>query len=362
MTIGIYIGQDDDDAENVEKQLLAWGEYLSDYDIEFFGSGTIPESIKERHQVREMKSRTSTNPLKKIYNVTQQVMEYIREVDPYLVIQIWAYPTHAPGVSIACELCSTLSIVRFSGDHFEETSAFSGINFLLAYGLHNILGRIPLQLADATIVLGPHGFNEVTKRGASNSSVYMLPPAIGLETRFSPPANQTEVRQDLGLSTEKKVILYVGRLSKRKGMPFLIEAIKQLPNPEQYEFVIIGDGDYQSEFIQMQNTFNITLPGYIPYTEVHKYYQSSDLYVHPSPYEGIPLTILEALSCGVSVIARDAGDISFVTDEIVNTPSELANRINSPNLEMNWKNKDKFKKEFQSQQLHKIIDNLGNVS
>lgn len=358
MRIGFYLGCEPDNPENIEKQLLAWGKYLENHKVEAYGSAPIPNSVRNYYDQYKMTERNPSNPISKIYSAFRHTREYIQERDPAVVVQVWCYPTHAPGVSIAASSMGTPSVVRFSGDHFREYRAFAGIERGLAYALHNIIGRIPLRLSERVITLGPSGRKEVVNRGANSANVDILPPAAGLENRFSPPTNKKSIRRDLGLPEKNRIILYVGRLSKRKGMPFLLDVIDTLSDDGDITFILVGSGEYRDKIKEEYPRSLVRTPGKIPYQEIHKYFRSADIYVHPSEYEGIPLTILEALSCEVPVIARKAGDIAYVINTVVDTPSDMAKLISDGQSSVEWKNKKKFSSNFQKETLQRIIESV----
>lgn len=353
MRVGIYLGGESDNTENIEKQLIAWSEYLSDHEVDAFGAAELPNSVQDSMKYFRTSKYINSNPIKKILTSFRNTIEYINKRDPDIVIQIWCYPTHGPGVSLAATYTKTPSIIRFSGDHFNEFESYVGINKYLAFGLDNLIGRVPLQLADSVITLGPYGRDEVIRRGADRTNVAILPPSKGQEPRFTPIANKEKLRQELGIPVDHQIALYVGRLTKRKGMPFLLQVMKEMETQDKITFVLVGAGEFEEKF--SRPNFDIQLPGYVSYQEVHKYFQSADLYVHPSKYEGIPQTILEALNCGVPVIARDAGDIKYLIDDVVVTPSQMAAKIRNENYEFVWKNKNKFTKQWQENCLQNVL-------
>ena len=355
MRIGIYLGCNSDNLENIEKQLIAWGKYLDDHELEGFGSVDTPNSIDEYYEYHTMVENNPTNPISKIHTAFRQTREYIYTRGPDVVIQIWCYPTHGPGVSMAAKSANTTSVVRFSGDHFSEFKAFSGINRGLAYCLHNLCGVIPLRVADGVITLGPYGKAEVVSRGANTNHVQILPPATGLESRFVPPDDKTHIRRKLDLPMNNQIILYVGRISTRKGIPFLLKAVDEFSDSSNKTLVLVGKGEYKSKIRNSYSREVIRVPGYVPYQDIHQYYQSADVYAHPSKYEGIPLTILEALNCEIPIVARDAGDIGYVINDIVDSPAEMATMITNRQYEFVWKNEDKFSDQFQRDTLREFL-------
>lgn len=126
--------------------------------------------------------------------------------------------------------------------------------------------------------------------------------------------------------------LYVGRLSAEKGIVGLIQAFSTLP----YKLKIAGDGPLKNEVMQMiQSTPNITYTGPLQKSEVLTQLQTCCALVFPSVwYEGMPLTVIEAFSCGTPVIASRIGIMETMISHGVNglhfeagNKSELQDKI-----------------------------------
>lgn len=115
---------------------------------------------------------------------------------------------------------------------------------------------------------------------------------------------------------DEETILYVGRLASVKGLDMLIYASKYVLKQEpQVVFKIVGGGNIQyyeklARKLQVDNSFNFI--GGLDHHELHTIYQNSSVFVLPSFYEGLPTTILEAMSCGMPVVATDIPGISEV--------------------------------------------------
>jgi len=106
-----------------------------------------------------------------------------------------------------------------------------------------------------------------------------------------------------------KYILAVGRFVPDKGFDVLIHAFNRL-RLHGWKLLIAGQADHQDQYtlelkqIAEQNE-NIILPGYMSSEKLHELYSHAGLYVLPSYYEGLPISLLEAMSYGLSCIASD---------------------------------------------------------
>lgn len=149
----------------------------------------------------------------------------------------------------------------------------------------------------------------------------------GIDTRkFS---NKWQIRMkkrsELDIDDDKILILYVGKLTPRKGLHKFLDAYRLMPKDLRRETIllIVGAADYykvdQTDYIleikekAQQIEARIIFTNYIPHEDIVDLYSASDLLVFPSvEEEGMPLSIIEAQSMGLPVIASNVGGISEV--------------------------------------------------
>ena len=121
--------------------------------------------------------------------------------------------------------------------------------------------------------------------------------------------DKQEVRQQLGLPADKKLILFVSQrvTNPNKGMDFLIEACRQLKDLPQLGVVILGG---HAEDVADQLPFETYPLGYV--NDEHRIvdiYNAVDVFVLPSLSENLPNTIMEAMACGVPCVGFRVGGI-----------------------------------------------------
>ncbi len=101
-------------------------------------------------------------------------------------------------------------------------------------------------------------------------------------------------------------ILYAGKLSRAKGVPWLLKALRKLPANE-FIFHLVGDseGAEQQEILALADELGsrIRIHGKVEQEHLSNLMRKADLFVLPSFYEGLPLVLLEALACGCRVVA-----------------------------------------------------------
>lgn len=139
---------------------------------------------------------------------------------------------------------------------------------------------------------------------SSRGSYQLVKPGVDPKRFFAvDKPHVIALRSRLGLPTEKKIILFVGRFVKAKGVDLLIESMKLVEGGAH--LVIVGGGAERQSYIDEINSSGlqkkVTL---IEKTKaVELYYRCADLFVMSSRYEPLGQTLLEAFCSGVPVVA-----------------------------------------------------------
>lgn len=138
----------------------------------------------------------------------------------------------------------------------------------------------------------------------------------GIELEMRPPDAQARsaVRRELGLGDEF-MWLAVGRLEPVKDYPTLLKAMTEVRRPSQ--LVVLGEGPLESDLAQMAGRLGlerrVRFMGFDP--DVRRWMRAADGFVLSSRYEGLPMVLLEAGSCGLPVVATNvAGTREVVID------------------------------------------------
>jgi glycosyltransferase involved in cell wall biosynthesis len=133
--------------------------------------------------------------------------------------------------------------------------------------------------------------------------------------RFHPRPPHQDLRQTLGIG-DASIILFVGRVAPNKRVPVLIESLAHLNDlPRPVHLAVVGDSSdvYQQETrrcIQLAEELDlgkrVHFLGQLSDEQLLNAYRSADVFVMPSVHEGFCLPVVEAMACGVPVIAARA--------------------------------------------------------
>jgi glycosyltransferase involved in cell wall biosynthesis len=139
----------------------------------------------------------------------------------------------------------------------------------------------------------------------------------GVDTdRFNPSIDAKRIRKQYGL-VDSKIILYVGRLERRKGLYLLLEVAKRLVEEKiEAHFVIVGSGQYENELMKIGREVSkgVIFAGRVPDELLPFYYSAADIVAIPSLYEGSPITLLEAMASGKPIITTNIPPIMELVD------------------------------------------------
>lgn len=173
---------------------------------------------------------------------------------------------------------------------------------------------IRLTARKASLVVADSGYihHELKERFSIESKTIPL----GVDTRrFAPPTPEEKVvaRQRLKMPQTDKIVLYAGRLTTWKDPLTLIEAASiVLRERHDVAFYLVGRGPLENEAINLTKVLGIndrvfiaTSPDY--FHGLADYYKAADVFVLPTRKEGFGLVVLEAMACGLCVVASDGG-------------------------------------------------------
>jgi 1,2-diacylglycerol 3-alpha-glucosyltransferase len=138
-------------------------------------------------------------------------------------------------------------------------------------------------------------------------------------------ARQDWIRKNYNIPRENKILLFVGRLTKEKNLPFLIQTFKLIKNKMPHtSLVLTAQGPLEEELKQMVADLGLDLQedviftGAQPFDTLVDIYYSSDLFVFSSMTETQGLVLIEAMAAGLPVVAVRAYGVQDMVDHGIN--------------------------------------------
>lgn len=181
----------------------------------------------------------------------------------------------------------------------------------------NVIERLSFQLAD--------GISCVCRRAMERDyfkpySKKMLPYVYNRMPRFDLNMRKQyrdEIRRKYDINIDDIVGIYVGRMTREKGLETLLESLNQLKQnwPERFTVLFVGDGDFRAQMEQVcvQISDRIRFAG--DQKDVEKYYAAGDFFLQPSLHENHSISLLEACAAGLPCIATNCGGNVEIVEE-----------------------------------------------
>ena len=161
---------------------------------------------------------------------------------------------------------------------------------------------------------------------------------------FHPDKKDPRIREQFDI--KGPFLLYVGRLSEKKGVAYLLEAIPEIINQHpDAKLLVVGTGEEKQKLLQLSQKLNIgnnvVFIGALPNSELPAYFATADIFIGPSikaeggDTEGFGLTFVEAGMSKCIVVASDVGGIGDIIEHSKTgflvkekDPGQLASTIN----------------------------------
>lgn len=157
-----------------------------------------------------------------------------------------------------------------------------------------------LQKADAFVVVAPY-LRDIFKDIVKEEKIIVLPNAI-------------EIPENVSKEYKEQNLLFLGRLCKEKGINELLEAVKELKNDFPKLQLYLGGVWVEEELEKKSEECKefVHYLGWIDAKEKKEYLQKCNLFVLPTYFEGLPMSLLEGMAYGCACVATEVGGIPQV--------------------------------------------------
>lgn len=204
---------------------------------------------------------------------------------------------------VAARLCGVPRIA-YTCHGFLFNQPGSALRRGLALGLESLCGRI----TDVYLTVSREEADDARRLHIARNPI-----AIGNgrnSTRFRPdPAARARIRQELGTKDSTPVIIVVSRLVRHKGYPELLEAMRSVPDAELW---VVGErltSDHGAAldtcFAEAQAALGPRLKCLGYRADTPALLAAADIFTLPSHFEGLPMSIIEAMMTGLPVVSTD---------------------------------------------------------
>lgn len=170
------------------------------------------------------------------------------------------------------------------------------------------MGKWTLKAADRVICYTEEEKREMEKLGVDARKICVI--HNGIDTSLFKPADK---------HGDGNRLLWIGRFVPGKGVDYLIEAFAEAVKVKRdLRLMMVGKGPQIGAIEEKIRAFGldamITIKEFVPNPELPAVYQSADIFILPSLAEGVPRTILEAMSCSLPIICTDLPQLRHIVD------------------------------------------------
>lgn len=203
--------------------------------------------------------------------------------------------------------------------HLIGDPEFSRFAQKVIINIERLLARVTKKL----ITVGDQVSKDLLQVDVGKASQYISIASEGQILNFH---SRERARTNLDIPTTATVVLWMARMAPVKNPSLALEVARQLPS---IYFLMAGGGELYNQ-VSSQAPPNVRLLGWVVAEEV---IPVADIFLSTSLNEGVPFSIMEALSAGVPVVAVDSGAISEIVEHGVNgimtskEPKEIARQI-----------------------------------
>ena len=182
------------------------------------------------------------------------------------------------------------------------------------YVVHNAALKLVFKQAKRIVATSQEEVRQISRFGADMAKVVLIPNFVE-ESQFSRLPERGGLRQNYGLTGNVKIILFVGRMARVKGLETLLGAFSEvIKSRDDVWLVLVGpDGGYYKQMIDLSQrlrcSHRVITPGPLYGDKKLEAFVDSDIVVMPSDYESFGIVALEAFGCGKPVVGSRVGGL-----------------------------------------------------
>jgi len=257
------------------------------------------------------------------------IKKILKEFEPNIVHVHHAFTPIPVAVSLSSKINNYPTILTNHSAYFYDYKYILKTISYIGLPFKTILSKIDSIIAVSNIA------KKFIESFVSDKEIYVIPNGVDID-RFNPNGSRNfrEKFDDIF------IILFVGRLVRRKGVHLLIEAMKYVANEvNNVKLIVAGDGPLKNflknRILDLNLSEHVELLGKVDDRLLPDLYRSSNLFILPSIYgESFGIVVLEAMACGTPVLVSRIGGLREIVVEGVNgsflydrNPKSIAGKI-----------------------------------
>lgn len=279
------------------------------------------------------------------YDLFDHMPEFIAEFKAFQQEQGFQYPlihtNYWLSSWVGMELKKQQPLIQLHTYHSLGVVKYSAISDIPAIGSKRLaVEKACLETVDRVVATSPQEQEHMRRLVSTQGQIEVIP--CGTDVDKFGSIQRSAARQELGIAPDAKMILYVGRFDRRKGIETLVRAIAKSSLRCSDNLQLVIGGGYRpghSDGIERDRIAGIvaelgledctTFPGRLDDSVLPFYYAAADVCVVPSHYEPFGLVAIEAMASRTPVVASDVGGLQFtvvpeVTGLLVRPKDEAA--------------------------------------
>jgi D-inositol-3-phosphate glycosyltransferase len=342
------IGQEEAGGQNVYVRQVGYALAQQGWQVDMFTRQSSPEQATiVQHGPLCRTIRLKTGPAEFIGrdDLFEYLPEFIAEFQAFQEEQGFQYPlihtNYWLSSWVGMELKKQQPLIQFHTYHSLGTVKYSAISDIPAIASKRIaVEKACLETVDRVVATSPQEQEHMRRLVSTKGKIEIIPCGTDID-KFG-LIHRSAARQELGIAPDVKMILYVGRFDRRKGIETLVRAVAKSSLRDHANLQLVIGGGYRpghSDGIERDRIASIvaelglenctTFPGRLNEAVLPSYYAAADVCVVPSHYEPFGLVAIEAMASQTPVVASDVGGLQFtvvpeVTGLLVPSKDEVA--------------------------------------
>ena len=263
-----------------------------------------------------------------IFNFFIPIKLFKYRLEGYNIFHLhWFGPLHLPTENVILRFISTINLMIF----LVYVKYF--LSYKIVWTVHEILPprkefihdllirKIVSNITDANIVQSKSTLGDLKKLKFNTLKTYLIPHGTYIGT-YENKISKEQARKYFQLNPDDYVFLFLGTISKHKGLDYLLETFSKLPKTRNTKLLIAGENNYRN-INQLLNKYRSLLGehiiihlGVVPEKHLQYYYNCSDTVVLPFVNTTNSGSALLALSFKKFIIAPRIGNLRDMPDEL----------------------------------------------